>query len=78
LLRYGGDECGVVRFGVDVGWGLSGDGDHEQIAGVVIGADDWTRPGVTLESGKLREDPAVEQDRVTHPVLVARGGDRST
>ena len=71
-----GDERGVVGFGVDVRWGRSGDWDHVQFAGVVIGADDRTRPGVALESGQLREDSPVEQDRVAHPVLVARGDDR--
>ena len=75
MLRHAGDERGVVCFGVDVGWGLAGDWDHVQVARVVIGADDWTRPGVTLKSGKLREDLAVEQDRVAHPVLVARDHD---
>ena len=78
MLRQRGDERGVVRFGVDVGWGLPGDWDHEQVARVVIGADDRTRAGVALESGKLREDPAVEQDRVAHAVLVARYDDRRT
>ena len=41
-----------------------------------MGTDDRTRAGVALEYGKLWKDPPVEQDRVAHPVLVARSGDR--
>ena len=76
MWRHGGDERGVVRFGVDVRWGLPGDRDHVQVAGIVVGAHDRTRAGVTLESGKLRKDSTIEQDRVAHPVLVARDDDR--
>jgi hypothetical protein len=47
-----------------------------QFTGVVIGADDGTCPSVALESGQLRENPPVEQDRVSHAVLVARYDDR--
>ena len=55
---------------------MSGDWHHVQLARVVMGADDRSRAGVALESGKLREDPTVEQDRVAHPVLIARNDDR--
>jgi hypothetical protein len=41
----------------------------------MIGADDWTCPGVALECGQLREDAPVDEDRVAQPVLVARDGD---
>jgi len=76
LLRHADDERGVVGFGVDVGWGVPGDWDHVQIAGVVMSTDDGTSTGVALECDKLREDPAVEQDRIAHPVIVARSRDR--
>ena len=74
--RQRGDECGVVSFSVDVGWGRSGDRDYLQLAGVVVDADDGTRAGIALESGQVCEDSPVEQDRVAHSVLIERSDDR--
>ena len=75
LWQQRGDERGIVGFGIDIGWRSAVDRDQLQLAGVLIGADERTCAGITFEQSQLREDLAVEQNRIPNPILIPRGDD---